>query len=102
ILQYGGQPAPATAAFSPGEGDWIDAQITECLIRANREITVAFVVLTSSHILEALGRLIARGVPIDGVYDRTQMAGVFVQWEAVPKNHWKIPAFRQLVEYGRL
>ena len=41
-------------------------------------------------------------MPIDGVYDRTQMEGVFQQWEEVATNAWKIPAFHELVEYGHL
>ncbi|HUS16398.1 MAG TPA: phospholipase D-like domain-containing protein [Chloroflexia bacterium] len=101
-LQYAGTPAPATVAFSPGEGDWIEGYITECLTKAQREVTLGFAVLTSTRILKALGGLIERGVPIDGVYDQTQMEGVFYQWSLVPQNNWKIPAFHQLVEYAHL
>src|SRR5689334_11972326 len=101
-LSYSGAPAPTTVAFAPGQGEWIDTQVAHCLSRAQREVTLAFVVLTSGHILGALGDLMHVGIPIDGVYDRTQMEGVFYQWQQVPHNGWKIPAFEALVQYGHL
>ncbi len=102
VLHYAGQAAPTTVAFAPGKGPWIDIHIAQALLSARREVTLACVVLTSGHILGALGDLMHQGVPIDGVYDRTQMEGVFVQWQQVPHNHWKPPAFQAIVDYGRL
>ena len=101
-LSYAGAPAPATVSFAPGQGVWIDSQVAHWVAQARREVTLAVVVLTSGHILGALGDLMHAGVPVDGVYDRTQMTGVFGQWQQVPHNAWKIPAFTALVQYGRL
>src|SRR5579859_2130544 len=102
MLSYAGQPAPATVFFAPGQGQRIDAEVAHRLGQAQREITLAVVVLTSGHILGALHDLMQEGLPIDGIYDRTQMAGVFVQWQQVPQNGWKIPAFGDIVQYGHL
>src|SRR5207248_8042118 len=45
-----------------------------------------------------LGNLLREGrVTVDGIYDRTQMADVYVQWQEVPSNHWKIPALQEIV-----
>jgi phosphatidylserine/phosphatidylglycerophosphate/cardiolipin synthase-like enzyme len=101
-LRYGGQPAYVQVNFSPGRGEWIDEAITRQIQRTTERATLAFVVLTSGDILRALLDLMARGVPVEGIYDRTQMAQVIEQWQMVPANHWKIPAFEQLVRYGRL
>lgn len=102
LLTYGGQPAQATVRFSPGRGHWIDSEVARRIGRAGREVTLAVVVLTSGHILGALGDLMERGVPIDGVFDRTQMEGVFYQWQQNPHAGWKTPAFQHLVRYGQL
>jgi phosphatidylserine/phosphatidylglycerophosphate/cardiolipin synthase-like enzyme len=101
-LNYGGAPAPTTVAFAPGQGEWIDAQIARCIGKARREVTFAFAVLTSGHILGAIGDLMHLGIPIDGLYDRTQMEGVFYQWQQITHNQWKIGAFNALVQYGHL
>jgi phosphatidylserine/phosphatidylglycerophosphate/cardiolipin synthase-like enzyme len=101
-LTYGGAPAPTTVSFSPGEGPWIDMEIAHRIGRARNSVTLAFEVLTSGHILGALGDLAQQGVPVDGVYDRTQMEGVFAQWAANPHASWKTPAFESLVRYGHL
>jgi len=101
-LSYAGAPADATVYFAPGQGQRIDSMVAHCLGRAHREVTLAVHVLTSGHILGALHDLIQEGLPIDGIYDRTQMQGVFQQWQQVPTNGWKIPAFADLVQYGRL
>lgn len=101
-LQYEGEPAHVLVNFAPCEGEWIDDFITRQVERTQERVTFATVVLTSGDILEALHKLMERGVPMDGVYDRTQMEGVKYQWERVPDNHWKIGAFHELVEYGNL
>jgi phosphatidylserine/phosphatidylglycerophosphate/cardiolipin synthase-like enzyme len=101
-LSYAGAPAPTTVSFAPGQGEWIDAQVARCVGRAQREVTMATVVLTSGHILGALGDLMERGVAIDGIYDRTQMEGVFAQWQANPHAGWKTPAFQAIVQYAGL
>jgi phosphatidylserine/phosphatidylglycerophosphate/cardiolipin synthase-like enzyme len=101
-LSYNGAPAPTTVSFSPGEGPWIDTEIAHRIGRARDSVTLAFAVLTSGHILGALGDLAQQGVPVDGVYDRTQMEGVFAQWAQNPHSGWKTPAFESLVRYGHL
>lgn len=101
-LQYGGEPAHVLVNFSPGEGEWIDEAIANQIDRTNSRATLAFVVLTSSRILRAIQGLMQRGVPITGIYDEMQMAGVKYQWKMVPANHWKIPAFEEIVQYAQL
>ena len=101
-LAYANLPAATTVSFSPGQGQWIDSEVAHRVGRAQREVTLAVVVLTSGHILGALGDLMQRGIPMDGLYDRTQMEGVFYQWEHNPHAGWKTPAFQTLVRYGNL
>jgi phosphatidylserine/phosphatidylglycerophosphate/cardiolipin synthase-like enzyme len=101
-LQYKGDPAFILVNFSPGEGEWIDESIANQIDRTQERLTVAAVVITSTRILRAMESLMQRGVPIDGVFDGTQMEGVKYQWEMVPDNRWKIPAFERIVQYGHL
>jgi phosphatidylserine/phosphatidylglycerophosphate/cardiolipin synthase-like enzyme len=46
---------------------------------------------------ELLNLLHADRVRVDGIYDRTQMAEVYVQWQGVPSNRWKIPALQEII-----
>ena len=101
-LQYGGAPAYVLVNFSPGEGEWIDNSLSQQIERTNKRLTIATVVLTSSGIIRAIQGLMARNVPIEGVYDWTQMEGVKYQWSLVPENHWKIGVFEEIVQYGNL
>lgn len=101
-LQYGGKSAYVFVNFAPGEGDWIDESIANLIDRTQHRATLAAVVITSTRIINALLNLIDRGVPLEGVYDWSQMEGVKYQWQMVPANHWKIPAFARIVEYGNL
>ena len=101
-LEYGGEEAYTLINFSPGEGEWMDELIANQIDRTNERLTIAAVVLTSTRILNALLRLKERGVPIEGVYDYTQMEGVKYQWKQVPPNHWKPGAWEDLVQYGHL
>jgi phosphatidylserine/phosphatidylglycerophosphate/cardiolipin synthase-like enzyme len=101
-LTYKDRPAPTEVHFSPGQGKWINREIAEYLDNARERLTICAAVITSGHILGALQRLMRRGIKVDGVYDRTQMEGVYEQWEMIPDNHWKIPLFHELVDYGRL
>ena len=34
---------------------------------------------------------------MDGIYDRTQMEQVYVQWQEVPQNRWKIGALKEII-----
>jgi phosphatidylserine/phosphatidylglycerophosphate/cardiolipin synthase-like enzyme len=36
-------------------------------------------------------------VAVDGIYDRTQMAEVYLQWQEVPSNRWKIGALKEII-----
>lgn len=102
VLTYGDQPAPTIVGFSPGQGRWIDAEVANRISHAQREITLAVVVLTSGHILGALGDMMQAGIPLDGIYDETQMHSVLHQWRENPHAAWKPPAFEALVRYGQL
>jgi phosphatidylserine/phosphatidylglycerophosphate/cardiolipin synthase-like enzyme len=101
-LMYDGKPAYVLVNFSPGEGDWIDESIANAISRAKERITIAAVVITSTRIINALQDAMQRGVPIEGIYDWTQMEGVKYQWQLVPANTWKIEAFARIVKYGNL
>jgi phosphatidylserine/phosphatidylglycerophosphate/cardiolipin synthase-like enzyme len=101
-VRYKGEPAHVLVNFSPGEGEWIDEAIANQIDRTERKATLAFVVLTSSRILRAVQGLMMRNVPINGIYDEAQMAGVKYQWSLVPANHWKIPAFEEIIRYAQL
>jgi phosphatidylserine/phosphatidylglycerophosphate/cardiolipin synthase-like enzyme len=87
----------AEVAFSPGEGRFIDHEIAHRIAGARRRVKVCSMLLTSGTILGALGDLLHSGrlAEFGGVYDRTQMEGVFAQWQGTP-NEWKIAAFGQV------
>ena len=59
-------------------------------------------VVTSTRIIKALLGLMQRGVPLEGIYDWSQMEGVKYQWQIVPNNTWKIGEFARIVQYGKL
>src|SRR5215212_602650 len=101
-LHYKGEPAFVLVNFAPGEGEEIDENLAGLIDRTTHRLTLAFVVLTSSAILRALQKLMERNVPVDGVYDWSQMEGVKYQWAQVPDNNWKIGAFEEIVRYGNL
>jgi phosphatidylserine/phosphatidylglycerophosphate/cardiolipin synthase-like enzyme len=101
-LTYQGQRVRAEVHFSPGQGKFINRDIAERIQQVRERITICAAVITSGSILNALMQAQQHNVPIDGVYDRTQMEGVFQQWDEVESNAWKIPAFHDLVEYSHL
>jgi phosphatidylserine/phosphatidylglycerophosphate/cardiolipin synthase-like enzyme len=101
-LVYKDKPAYVLVNFSPGEGDWIDESIANQIQRTQERATIAAVVITSTRIIRALQGLMERNVPIEGIYDYSQMEGVKYQWQIVPPNTWKIGAFARIVEYGHL
>ncbi|MEO5952700.1 MAG: phospholipase D-like domain-containing protein, partial [Chloroflexia bacterium] len=101
-LTYGGKHAYVLVNFSPGEGEWIDESIANAINRAQQNITLASVVITSTRIIRALLDAMDRGVHMEGIYDFTQMEGVKYQWQLVPANTWKIDAFARIVKYGNL
>ena len=101
-LHYNGDNATVLVNFAPGEGEWIDESIAGYVDRTTQRMTIAAVVITSGRIIEAIQRLMQRNVPMDGVYDWSQMEGVKYQWSQVPENNWKIGAFEEIVQYGHL
>jgi phosphatidylserine/phosphatidylglycerophosphate/cardiolipin synthase-like enzyme len=83
-------------SFAPGEGQAIDHAIARYIHQARRRIKVCSMLLTSGTILGALCDVLQSGrlAEYNGVYDRTQMEGVFEQWRGQP-SEWKIQAFEQ-------
>jgi phosphatidylserine/phosphatidylglycerophosphate/cardiolipin synthase-like enzyme len=84
-------------AFAPGEGRAIDHDVAHQIGAARRRLKVCSMLLTSGGILGALGDALHAGRVREygGVYDRTQMEGVFDQWRGSPAE-WKIAAFGQV------
>src|SRR5207244_7071340 len=81
-------------AFAPGDGPAIDHDVAHRIGAARRRLKVCSMLLTSGAILGALGDLLDRGrvAEYGGLYDRTQMEGVFEQWRGGPAE-WKLAAF---------
>jgi phosphatidylserine/phosphatidylglycerophosphate/cardiolipin synthase-like enzyme len=86
-------------AFSPGEGNTIDEEVSHLIQSATRRIKVASMLISSHHILYALQDAIRnRQAPeITGVYDSTQMEQTFVNWQNVPHNVKFIDIFKEVV-----
>jgi phosphatidylserine/phosphatidylglycerophosphate/cardiolipin synthase-like enzyme len=59
--------------------------------------------INSGTLIGELGNLLRRGrVAVDGIYDRTQMEQVYVQWQEVPQNRWKIGALQEIIARASL
>ena len=102
-LTFAGKPATARVMFSPGCGLEIDTEIARRLHAAQRRVRICSLLLNSGTLISALTDLLAAGrVAISGIYDRTQMADVFRQWQGVPSNHWKIPALEDIIARAKL
>ena len=100
---YAGAPASVRVEFSPGCGPEIDDRIARLVASAERRVRICSMLLNSGALLGALRDVLRAGrVPVDGVYDRTQMAGVLRQWQDVPHNRWKIDAVREIAEAAGL
>src|SRR2546423_2802999 len=97
-LAFSGQPATARVMFSPGLGHEIDSEIARRVREAKRRVRICSLLINSGTLISELGNLLQRGtVAVDGIYDRTQMAEVYKQWQDVPSNRWKIGALSELV-----
>lgn len=97
-LTYADTPLAARVYFSPGRGTQIDDTVARHVAAAQRRVRVCSMLLNSGTLLNALAGLLDAGrVPVTGVYDRTQMAGVLPQWQEVPQNVWKIAAVRDII-----
>lgn len=102
-LRYGGEALTAQVFFSPGRGEQIDSAVAARVSAARRRVRIWSMLLNSGTLIGALQALLAAGqVQVNGVYDRTQMASVLLQWEEVPHNVWKIGAVRQIVAQAGL
>jgi phosphatidylserine/phosphatidylglycerophosphate/cardiolipin synthase-like enzyme len=103
-LTYAGAPASVQVLFSPGRGPAIDVDVAQVVARARRRVRICSMLLNSSALLAALSDVLrcCSGVEVSGIYDRTQMQDVLVQWRDVPHNHWKIGAVRDIVADARL
>jgi phosphatidylserine/phosphatidylglycerophosphate/cardiolipin synthase-like enzyme len=95
IAPVGG--AMVSVAFSPGDGPTIDHHIARRISAARRRLKICSMIITSGGILGALGDALHHGDVRDygGIYDRTQMEGVFDQWKDQPVK-WKIGAFEEI------
>ena len=97
-LIFSGQAATARVFFSPGLGLTIDAEIARRVQAAQHRVRICSLLINSGTLIGALGDLLRAGrVPVDGIYDRTQMEDVYRQWETVPSNRWKVPALHDIV-----
>jgi phosphatidylserine/phosphatidylglycerophosphate/cardiolipin synthase-like enzyme len=102
-LHYAGEPLTAQLYFSPGRGLVIDEAVAARVANAQRRVRICSMLLNSGTLLNALlHQLNAGRVPVDGIYDATQMEGVLDQWETVPGNHWKIGAVREIAARAHL
>jgi phosphatidylserine/phosphatidylglycerophosphate/cardiolipin synthase-like enzyme len=102
-LTFADRAARVEVCFSPGKGSDIDAEVANRIAGAQRRVRICSMLLNSSAFLNALtAQLDAGRVQVDGVYDQTQMEGVFTQWQLVPHNLWKIPAARDIVARAHL
>lgn len=102
-LTFAGQPCAVRVLFSPGCGQMIDELVAQRVRDAQRRIRVCSMLLNSGALIGALRDVLrANNVPVDGVYDRTQMLGVFQQWQEVPHNHWKIGAVQNIIQDAAL
>src|SRR5260370_32645404 len=80
-LTFSGQSAEARVMFSPGYGLEIDSEIAKRVRAAQRRVRICSLLINSGTLIAELGNLLRAGlVAVDGIYDRTQMAQVYVQW----------------------
>src|SRR5438309_148606 len=97
-LTFSNQSAKARVMFSPGCGLEIDSEIARRVRAAQRRVRVCSLLINSGTLIGELGNLLRRGhVAVDGIYDRTQMEQVYVQWQEVPQNRWKIGALQEII-----
>ncbi len=102
-LTFEGQPVTARLLFSPGCGLEIDTEIARRVRAAQRRVRICSLLINSGTLIgELLDLLHAGRIQVDGIYDRTQMAEVYTQWQGVPSNHWKIPALQEIVTRAHL
>ena len=97
-VSFAGQPAKVRVMFSPGCGLEIDSEVARRVRAAQRRVRICSLLINSGTLIGELGNLLHRGgVAVDGIYDRTQMEQVYVQWQEVPQNRWKISALKEII-----
>ena len=97
-LIFSSQLATARVLFSPGCGLAIDWEIARRARAAQRRVRICSLLINSGTLIGELGNLLRRGdVTVDGIYDRTQMEQVYLQWQEVPQNRWKIGALKEII-----
>ena len=97
-LTFSNQSANAHVMFSPGCGLEIDTEIARRVRAAQRRVRICSLLINSGTLIGELGNLLRHGrVAVDGIYDRTQMSDVYVQWQEVPQNRWKIGALKEII-----
>jgi phosphatidylserine/phosphatidylglycerophosphate/cardiolipin synthase-like enzyme len=102
-ITFSDQPGTVRVMFSPGCGPAIDAEIAQRVRAARRRVRICSLLINSGTLISELGNLLRAGrVKVDGIYDRTQMAEVYVQWQEVPSNRWKIDALKDIIARARL
>jgi len=102
-ITFADQTGAARVMFSPGLGQEIDAEIARRVREAKRRVRICSLLINSGTLISELGNLLQRGtVAVDGIYDRTQMADVYKQWQDVPSNRWKIGALQEIVARAHL
>jgi len=102
-LSFSGQTATARVMFSPGCGLEIDGEIARRVRAAQRRVRICSLLINSGTLIGELLNLLRAGrIAVDGIYDRTQMADVYGQWQEVPSNRWKIPALQEIISRAGL
>ena len=97
-VEFGGAPASVRVMFSPGCGLAIDEEVARRVCNARSRVRICSLLINSGTLISALQSVLQKGnVKVDGVYDRTQMEDVYRQWQAVPSNHWKVPALQNVI-----
>jgi phosphatidylserine/phosphatidylglycerophosphate/cardiolipin synthase-like enzyme len=97
-LVFSDQPATARVMFSPGCGLEIDTEIARRVRAAQRRVRICSLLINSGTLIGEIQNLLRSGrIAVDGIYDRTQMAEVYTQWQEVPSNRWKIGALQDIV-----
>jgi phosphatidylserine/phosphatidylglycerophosphate/cardiolipin synthase-like enzyme len=76
----------------------IDSEIAGRVRAAQHRVRICSLLINSGTLINELGKLLRNGrVPVDGIYDRTQMEQVYLQWQEVPQNRWKIGALHEII-----
>jgi phosphatidylserine/phosphatidylglycerophosphate/cardiolipin synthase-like enzyme len=97
-LTFSDQSASARVLFSPGCGLEIDSEIAKRVRAAQRRVRICSLLINSGTLIGELGNLLRhRGATVDGIYDHTQMEEVYLQWQEVPQNRWKISALKEII-----